>query len=460
MRDSTRQSVLFSEAFEKPVVAVFDGACQTSDAGLVLLGALDRRLEVTDGICSQLSDLRQSGKVEHSLHDLLRQRVYSIAAGYADCNDARGLRHDPVLKMLCDRAPVDGAALASQPTLSRFENSISPRDVVLAARRFEADRIERFARRHAKARRLVIDLDATQDATHGQQSFSFFNGFYDTYCFLPLLGFLSVEGEAEQDLFFARLRPGVGASGRGLIPLLRRSVGQLRARLPHARILVRMDGGFSTPRLLDVLEELGVDYVLGLPANCVLLRRSKRFLRGLRRSVRRTGRSARRFGALRYGAKKWPRKRRVVVKAEVLAPPPSDLKREIKTNLRFVVTNLRTRPRPLYESVYCARGDSENRIKELKGDLEMDRTSCTSFVANQLRVLMTAAAYALFQEMRWELRASELARAQTNTLRLALIKIGARVVASVRRVVLHLPRACPHAAIWCRLAQRLGAAPG
>jgi len=186
----------------------------------------------------------------------------------------------------------------------------------------------------------------------------------------------------------------------------------------------------------------------------------KRFQRGLKKKVRATGQSARRYGAFPYRARSWSRQRRVVVKAEVLAPPRSAPQRQTKLNLRFLVTNVTSHARPLYEAAYCLRGDSENRIKELKGDLEMDRTSCSSFVANQLRVLMAVTAFALFQEMRWELRETALARAQTNTLRLALVKIGARVVESVRRVVLHLPHACPHTAIWCRLARRLGAAAG
>jgi hypothetical protein len=460
VRQSTRQSVLFSESFQKPLAAVFDAASQTSDAGLILLGTLDRRLDVTRRLCAHLPDARQAGKVEHGLLDLVRQRVYSIAAGYADGNDAQHLRHDPALKVLCDRDPIQGPALASQPTLSRFENSVPRRALVRAARAFEAERIERFARRFPDARCVVIDLDATVDPTHGQQTFSFFNAFYDTHCFLPLLGFLSVEGTTDQFLFSTRLRPGVGASGRGVIPLLRRTVGALRELLPHARVLVRLDAGFAGGYLLEVLDELGVDYVVAVASNSVLNRRSKRFLRGLRCAVRASGSSARRYGALRYQARSWNRARRVVVKAEVLPPPPSAPKRKIKTNLRFVVTNRHTRPRSLYESTYCARGDTENRIKELKQDLEMDRTSCSDFGANQLRVLMTATAYALYQEMRWALRSSDLARAQVNTLRLSLIKIGARVVSSVRRLVFHLPLACPNAALWCRLARTLGAVPG
>lgn len=460
MRQPTRQSVIFAEAFDKPVLVRFDAEAQTSDAGLLLLGALDRRSGLLDRICAQIVDGRQAGKVEHGITELFRQRVYSIAAGYADGNDAHELRHDPLLKVLCDRDPLDGAALASQPTLSRFERSVDARTLILMGRELERERIECFAQRHPTARRVVIDLDATADPTHGQQQFSFFNGFYDTYCFLPLLGFLSIDGQSEQQLFHARLRPGVRAAGRGVIPLLRRTVRSLRELLPQTKILVRLDGGFVNPRLLAVLEKLRVNYVLGLPANSVLLRKSKRFLKGLRKSVRGSGRSARRYGSILYKAGKWAHERRVVVKAEILPPPASAPRRKLKPNLRFVVTNLKSGPRHVYESVYCLRGDSENRIKELKRDLEMDRTSCGSFTANQMRVLMTATAYALFQDVRWELRASGLARAQVHTLRLRLVKVAARVVRSVRRIVLHLPAACPDAATWCRLARRLGAAPG
>lgn len=451
---------MFDGVFGKPVVAVFDEASQSSDAGLVLLGALDRRLDLTRRLCEPLRDGRAVEKVEHGVHDLFRQRVYSIAAGYADCNDARTLRHDPVLRLLCDRDPIDGDALASQPTLSRFENSFAPRDIVRSSRNFEAESIARFAKHHRGARRVVIDLDATEDAAHGQQAFSFFNGFYDSRCFLPLLAFISVDGRPEQHLFHVRLRPGVGAAGRGVIPMLRRAVKQLRRALPRARVLVRTDAGFCNPTLLLALHDLRVEYVIGLAGNMVLLRRSKPFLRGLRKQVKSSGEAARRYGELSYAAKTWGGEERVIVKAEALPPPKDGGNGKVKTNVRFVVTNVRVAPRRLYEVEYCARGDSENRIKELKRDLAMDRTSCMSFVANQLRVLMTATAYALFQELRFQLRSSELARAQTHTLRLALIKIGARVVRSVRRIVLHMPRACPTAELWCRLARKWNALPG
>jgi len=240
---------------------------------------------------------------------------------------------------------------------------------------------------------------------------------------------------------------------------LRRLVALLREYLPKARVLVRMDGGFVNPLLLDVLEELGVQYVLGLPGNRRLLRKAKPFLRGLRKEAKRTGKSQRRYGSFDYAADSWAKTHRVVAKAEMLVPPANAPKRRMKANLRFVVTNLPNTSKGLYEDLYCARGDSENRIKELKHDLQIDRTSCGSYLANQFRVLLTAAAYVLYQEARWHLRRTDLRGAQVGTIRLALVKVAARVVQSVRRIVLHLPQACPRAAAWCALARAVGAAP-
>lgn len=457
---SDRQSAKFESTFGQDVVATFDASALTSDAGLLALAALDRKVKLTERLCASLTDARQAGKVSHTHHDLFRQRVYSIAAGYADGNDARTVRADPTLKAVCDRDPVSGPDLASQPTLSRFERSVDGRSVVETGRAFERERIASLARRYRKSRRFVIDVDATEDAAHGQQTFSFFNAFYDSHCFLPLLAFVSVPEDPEQVLFHARLRPGIGAAHRGVIPLIRRAVAHLRRESPEARILVRMDAGFVTPQLLGVLDELAVDYILGVPGNRVLLRRSKRFLRGLRKQVVATGEAARSFGELSYAAGSWDRERRVVVKAEYLPAPARGGNGKLKRNLRYVVTNLKAPPQEVYELDYCERGDSENRIKELKSDLSMDRTSSTSYLANQLRVLMAATAFALYQEMRWELRGTELARAQTSTLRMRIVRIAGQLIRSTRRILVHLPRACPDARIWCRLACRIGAVPG
>ena len=213
-------------------------------------------------------------------------------------------------------------------------------------------------------------------------------------------------------------------------------------------------------KIACVLDELRVEYLLGVPSNKVLLRRSKRFLKGLRKKVKSTGEAARCFGEFQYAAKSWDHERRIVVKVEFLPPPERGGNGKIKRNVRCVVTNLKRGPQDIYEIDYCGRGDSENRIKELKNDLSMDRTSSTSFLANQLRVLMAAAAFALYQEMRWELRGTELARAQTSTLRLRIVKIAGQLIRSTRRLLVRLPESCPDARIWCKLAYRIGASPG
>ena len=457
---SGRQSAKFQSAFDREVVATFDASALTSNAGLLALGALDRKVKLTERLCASLTDERQAGKIDHTYHDLVRQRVYSIAAGYADANDARTMRADPMLKAVCDRDPAGDGDLASQPTLSRFERSIKGRALVEMGRSFERERITGLARRHRKARRVVIDIDATEDVAHGQQAFSFFNAFYDSNCLLPLVGFVSIHGAPEQVLFHARLRPGIGAAHRGVIPLIRRAVEHLRREMPNARILVRMDAGFINPMLLRVFDELHVQYLLGVPSNKVLVRRSKRFLKGLRKRVKSTGEAARCFGDFQYAAGSWDHERRIVVKVEFLPPPERGGNGKIKRNLRHVVTNLKGPAQDIYEIEYCSRGDSENRIKELKTDLAMDRTSSTSFLANQFRVLLAAAAFALFQETRWELRGTELVHAQTSTLRLRIVKIAGQLIRSTRRIPVRMSNACPDARIWCKLAHRIGASPG
>ena len=454
MGKSTRQSVFFEDQFEKPVHAVFDAEAQTSDAGLVLLAAADRRLGLTARLASRIADTRQSGKVCHQLEEMLRQRVYAIASGYEDGNDAARVGADPALKLACGRDPVRGEDLASQPTLSRFENSPTGRAAVAMLRCVEDEAVRALRRRHRRADRVVIDLDPSVDPAHGAQQGVLFNGFYDTWCYLPIFGFVSVEGVPEQWLFCARLRPGTAKEIRGgVIPMLRRMVEKIRNAYGRRQyILVRLDAGFANPRLLDALDEMGVKYVVGLQNNAKLNKWAKRRLPRVRRLARESGQSEREFDERSYGARSWSRKRRVVLKAEAIPY----LGRKMKDNPRFVVTNLRHAPERVYE-IYCGRGDVENRIKELKCDLSIDRTSCSSFVANQLRVVMTAAAYILFQEVRWQLRHTRLKRAQVGRLRTALVKVSARVTESVRRIVFHLPTSYAFEKLWCRAACALGA---
>lgn len=452
MSKSTRQSVLFEDVLGKPALAVFDAEASSSEGGATLLAAVDRRGGITESLAASLVDVRQPGKVRHSTLSLVRQRVFGMALGFADCNDAERVAADPVMKALCGRAPIEGADLASQPTLSRFENAPTARELVAMQRNFERSRIDVLCRRHRGCRQVVIDMDSTDDPTHGAQQGALFNGFYGTWCYLPLLSFVSFEGDPEQYAVSARLRPGTARNWRTAAPTLRRLVARIRRGLPKAKILVRLDAGFASPTLIDAMEALRVQYVVGVQGNAALDEKAADLMVRSRLDVNLTGVSARHFGDVTYAAKTWERERRVVVKAEVVVEgnkPPRD-------NARFVVTNLGLSSEDVF-TVYRGRGDSENRLKELLLDLDLDRTSCGRFLANQLRVLLVVAAYALFQDLRWSLRRTEAARFSVGTLRLRLLKIGARIVESARRVVLHLPTAHPWKDLFRSAALAVGA---
>jgi hypothetical protein len=440
------------------VVAQFDEEHGSSDGGAVLLRAIDQRLGLTERLAGCLRDRRDPSKINHEIEELLSQRVFGIACGYPDGNDAARLSGDPVHKLLVGRDPIDGDALASQPTLSRFENSVGRRELYRIGEALADVVIERHRKRlRGRARCITIDLDPTEDPTHGEQQLSFFNGYYDSWCYLPVVGFLTFNDEPEQYLFTAVLRPGNAPDKRGAIAILERILLRLRLAFPRARFCVRLDAGFAGAEIFSFLDAQGdVDYVVAMPKNAVLLRRIKKPMRKARRLSRESGETAHVYGECRYAAKKWRNKRRVIVKAEVVRHPG----RDPKENPRFVVTNLAQTPKWIYERIYCERGDAENRIKELHHGLEIDRTSCSSFWANQLRVLLTAAAYVLFQELRLRAARTSCARAQVQTLRERLIKIGARVVESVRRVVLHLPASYPFRDPWNRIALSLGASSG
>ncbi len=459
MRDDTiPQTVLFPDLFDKPVIATFDQPHASSDGGAILLKAADARYGLIDGFARCLVDDRQPGKVRHTLADLLAQRIYGLACGHPDANDADRLADDPIHKLLLGRDPVDGDPLASQPTISRFENQVGVRGLYEMGQTLALHVIERHQRRlHGRARRITIDLDPTDDPTHGAQQLTFFNGHYDTWCYLPLLAFLTFNDEAEQYLCAAILRPGNASATRGARGTLCRLLDTLRVAFPRARFLVRLDGGFATPALLDLLDaEPGLDYVVALGENAVLTRAAERAMVDARARSEASGQTEHVYTETRYAARTWDHTRRVVIKAEVVRLPG----REPRDNARFVVTNLRQTPRFVYERVYCARGDIENRIKELHDGLQIGRTSCSRFWANQLRVLLTAAAYVLLQELRLRAARTACARAQVTTLRERLLKLGVHVVVSVRRIVLHLPTSTPFVDAWRHIACALGARAG
>ncbi len=332
----TAQRALFEETFAKPVVVQFDGEQSSSDGGALLLGAVDRRIGLTNALGQELEDERRAWRVEHGKLELFRQRVFSIALGYADQNDSARVARDPLLKLLCGRSPNDPSALASQPTLSRFETTRSGRELVALGRRIERFVIERLKRTHRQAKRITIDLDSTEDPTHGQQPFAFFNGYYDSWCYLPMLGFLSVDDEPTQHLFHARLRPGTARDARGTPLLLRRTVRTLRKAFRKAKILVRLDAGFATPAVFEVLAELRVDYLVAMPGNPVLQRTAAEPMRVVRELAERFDGSLATYGETHYRSGGWGKARRVIFKAEALVYPD----RELKENLRFVVTSL------------------------------------------------------------------------------------------------------------------------
>jgi hypothetical protein len=453
--DCIAQTTLRFQGISQAVVAAFDVPHGSSDGGAILLKAVDARLGLTEGLAASLRDRRQSGTVEHPLGDLLRQRVFGLACGYADGNDAARLAEDPVHKLLLERDPLTGPALGSQPTLSRFENAVGRTDLYRMGETL-ADTVLAWHRQRlrGRARRITIDLDSTDDPTHGQQEFAFFNGYYDTWCYLPLLATVTFNAEPEQYLVAALLRPGTGAPTRGVHGLLRRLFAKLRDVFPEARLRVRLAAGFATARLLDFLDGEEVEYLVALPGNRRLDKRARRLLGRARRRARPRGRTVQLFAETRYAAKTWGASRRVIIKTEVLIYPG----RPPKDNVRFVVTNLPHSPARAY-ALYCGRGDMENRLKELQQGLASGRTSCARFAANQFRLLLTAAAYVLFQALRWLARGTQFARAQVSTVREQLIKVAVWVQRSVRRVVLHLPRAFPWLRPWRQIARAVGASP-
>jgi hypothetical protein len=462
LRDDTiPQTVLFPDLFNKPLIATFDQPHASSDGGAVLLKAANARYGrngLIEGFARCLVDDRQPGKVRHALEDLLAQRIFGLACGHPDGNDADRLADDPIHKLLLGRDPIAGNALASQPTISRFENQVGVQELYAMGRDLADSVVERHRQRlHGRARRITIDLDPTDDPTHGAQQLTFFNGHYDSWCYLPLLAFLTFNDEREQYLCAAMLRPGNVGATRGALGLLRRLLPLLRHTFPKARFLVRLDGGFAAPEIFAFLDaEPGLDYVVAMAENAVLARGAASAMVDARAQSEASEQTEHVYTEVRYAAGTWEHERRVVIKAEVVRLAS----REPRDNARYVITNLRQTPRFVYEQVYCARGDIENRIKELHDGLQIGRTSCCRFWANQLRVLLTAAAYVLMQELRLRAARTAYARTQVTGLRERLLKLGVHVVVSTRRIVLHLPTSTPGLDAWRSIARALGARTG
>ena len=456
MNESTiAQTVLFSDLVDRPLTASFDQPHASSDGGAILRKAADRHLGLLAALTATVPAARAPARVPHGVADLVAQRVFAIACGHPDGNDGDRLADDPIHKLLLGRDPIDGGRLASQPTISRFEHTAAPRMLLAMSHALADTVIARHRRRRRGVRLITIDLDGTDDQTHGAQQLTFFNGFYDHWCYLPLVGTLTFDDEARQYLVAAILRPGTAAGTAGAVSLLHRLLPKLWRAFPGARVRVRLDAGFATPEIFAHLEAAGVEYVVAMGNNAVLTRHAESYVAPLRPVVATTHDTATTYGEAAYQARTWAAPRRAIIKAEVVWHQG----REPRDNPRFVITNLRQSPEWIYTHVYCARGDSENRLKELTLALAFGRTSCTRFWANQLRITLTAAAFVLWQELQLRVDRTALRGAQVPRLRHALITIGVHVVRSVRRIVLHFPRSHPDAVTWARLARALGAAP-
>jgi hypothetical protein len=424
-----------------------DAPTTSSDGGLLLLRQVDERLGLCARLAPLLVDRRDPRLVQHPRLEQLRQRVLQIAMGYEDQNDATALRNDPAWKVACDRNVDEPDALSSQPSLSRFEHAMTAKAVVALTRALEEEYVRSLP---PETTEVVLDLDSTDDPTHGQQPLSFFNAHYDGYIYFPLLVF-----DGEGRLASVRLRPGNAGNSRYGTPLVVRLVRRIKARFPGVRILVRADGGFCTPRFLDAIEQLDVElrdvrYVVGLPHNSRLVALALGPMQQAADEARATGQAARRFATLWYATRSWSRKRRVVVKAEHLGD---------KANPRFVVTTADERnPRTVYEKLYCPRGQAENAIKDFKRALASDRLSSTTYVANAFRLALHAMAYRLLDALRRTVLdvAPGFGRTQFDTLRLLLLKVAALVGQSVRRFTFQLPAAFPKAETFVAVARALG----
>lgn len=426
----------------RKIRAVFDAEPISSDGGALLLRQVDRRVGLVDALSAALPDPRDRRYVEHALVELLRQRIYGIALGYEDCNDAATLRRDPVLKASCNRDPSADHDLASQPTLSRLENEAGPKACYLMAR---AILESYFVRNPKRPKRLILDLDTTADPTHGQQEFSAFHAFYDEHIYLPLLVY-----DQDGDLVAAVLQPGKPQGVGGAVAVLRRIVERARTQWPRVPILIRGDSGFASPDMYAACEELEVDFLFGLGPNSRLKKIAAPLQEKAKRRFLRTNAKAkvRLFSSTRYRARRrWPRAYRVLIKAE---------HQSIGANVRFVVTTLQGRAQELYDECYVARGEAcENSIKDLKNVLKADRLSCHRFWANQFRLLLHSAAYVLMYELRRAAHGTELEQAQMDTLRLRLLKIGVQVASTARRIWFHLSSSHPWQAVWSLIARRL-----
>lgn len=446
MSDNIQLALPIEEVGGKKVVAAFDGGRISSDGGALLLPQAEKHSGIIKRLASCiLFDNRDQRRVDHGFEDLLRQRTYQIACNYEDANDSNDLRTDPVFKLACGRSPEQGRDLGSQPTMCRFEH-VPSRTVLY---RMGLAMMDTFIGSYpVPPDAIILDVDDTADATHGGQQMSMFNTYYDEYCYLPMHIYDGRTGK----LILTVLRPGKRAKGTEVVAILKRVERHIRAAWPDVEIILRGDCHFSAPQVqswADALEN--VHFVLGLGGNKTLREKGKELMAHAEQLYKESGEKVRLFGEFDYQASTWDKKQRVIMKAEVTKDG---------SNPRFVVTSLdSSRASFIYDVTYCGRGNMENFIKDHKTHLHSDRTSCTSFEANQFRLFLHGAAYCLMHTIREVgLRGTDLARAQFNTIQTKVLKIGVRVQEMVTRIKVHLSTSYPFKGLLRKLTMNLAIA--
>lgn len=424
----------------KKVVVDFKGGEITSDAGVLLLSGINQKYHLTERISNSLEDQRDQRYTEYKLKQLIAQRLFQIACGYEDCNDANSLRNDLIFKVATQRKIEE--SLASQPTLSRLENSTSYEELYRLAEAMLSLYLETKAK---NTKRIILDVDLFADPAYGDQQLTFFHGYYGEKVYLPLLIFDAESGK----LVTAVLLPGNTWGGSIIVRILKRVIKKIQEKFPGVEIVIRTDAGFSAPELYKYCEETGIRYIIGIPRNERLEALNEDNLRWACFLYRITGENQRLISSFEYQAESWDKPRRVIVKTEW---------NEKGSNQRFLLTDLTGAEEEIYEERYCPRGEEcENRIKELKLDLKADRLSCSKFKANQFRLLLHGFGYWLLHLLREEgLRGTELEKAQMGTIRLKLLKIGAQIVATSRRIWIHLATGYPLKELFNLVVRRIG----
>ncbi len=434
MTECNQTELQFPALKGRKVQVNFKGGDVTSNGGVLLLKQADRYTGLTQAIANVLVDDRRKASCQHSLVSMIRQRVYALALGDEDLNDHDTLRHDVALQTAVNQL----TSLASAPTLCRFENRAN-RETAVAMHQIL---IEQFISSYARPpKRLILDVDATDDAVHGMQEGRFFHGYYDRYCFLPLYVFCG------DRLLVSYLRPSNIDGAKHTWGIMSLLIKRLRQVWPKTEIIVRGDSGFCRWRMLSWFDRHDVGYIIGIAKNNRLNRMARHLMQRAEAQFEDTGHKQRLFAEFNYAAGSWDHKRRIIAKAEHSS---------YGSNPRYVVTNLKQSPKWLYTKLYCARGDMENRIKEQQLDLFADRTSCHDWWPNQFRLLLSSLAYCLLETIRRiGLVGTKMAKAQSGTIRLKLLKIGAVMIRNTRRVQFLLSSTYPHQRLFCHVAERL-----